>query len=85
MAAGQKEQTGAFFRFLAYMILTLDEEAKIDIGLPYDRPSRAKQLKERKEILKQNRQNVEMEKASRLRTGLYPAVSVSSSSVFVVG
>lgn len=84
MTAGQKEQNGAYFRFLTYMILTLDEEAKIDIGLPYYRPPRAKQLKERKEILKQNRQSVEMERASRLRTCMYPAVLVSSSSVSVV-
>lgn len=44
---------------------TIDEDAKIDIGLPYSPPPWKKTLKERKAIMKQNR--VELERASRLR------------------
>nr|XP_028572765.1 39S ribosomal protein L38, mitochondrial isoform X1 [Podarcis muralis] len=53
-----------------YVTPKQDEEAKIDIGLPYSPPPWKKTLKERKAIMKQNR--VELEKASRLRKLLIP-------------
>ncbi|NXT00545.1 RM38 protein, partial [Jacana jacana] len=47
-------------------------EPKTDIGLPRDKLLRAKQIKERKKILRENHQNAEMERAARLRTVLIP-------------
>nr|XP_041575817.1 39S ribosomal protein L38, mitochondrial isoform X2 [Taeniopygia guttata] len=47
-------------------------EPETDIGLPREKPPRAKELKERKRILRENRQNAEMERAARLRTVLIP-------------
>lgn len=41
---------------------------KVDIGLPYFRPSRTKEAKERKQVMKENKKNVELERACRLRT-----------------
>ncbi|KAF3853159.1 hypothetical protein F7725_013847 [Dissostichus mawsoni] len=41
---------------------------KVDIGLPYLRPSRLKELKERTQMVKENKKNAELERASRLRT-----------------
>uniref|UniRef100_A0A8D0GVT4 Large ribosomal subunit protein mL38 n=1 Tax=Sphenodon punctatus TaxID=8508 RepID=A0A8D0GVT4_SPHPU len=49
-----------------------DEEAKIDIGLPFLKHVKAKQRVERRKILKQNRQNVELERADRLKRLLIP-------------
>ncbi|NXO35581.1 RM38 protein, partial [Locustella ochotensis] len=47
-------------------------EPPTDIGLPREKLSRAKEIRERKRILRENRQNAEMERASRLRTALIP-------------
>ncbi|XP_015269954.1 PREDICTED: 39S ribosomal protein L38, mitochondrial [Gekko japonicus] len=55
-----------------------DEQAKIDIGLPYPRTQRANVLKERKAIRRQNLTNVELERASRLRTLLIPLDEVKA-------
>ncbi|KAI4789611.1 hypothetical protein KUCAC02_035139 [Chaenocephalus aceratus] len=41
---------------------------KVDIGLPYLRPSRLKEVKERTQMVKENKRNAELERASRLRT-----------------
>ncbi|XP_029312792.1 large ribosomal subunit protein mL38 isoform X2 [Cottoperca gobio] len=41
---------------------------KVDIGFPYYRTSRIKEVKERKQLVKENRKNAELERASRLRT-----------------
>lgn len=57
------------------IFLPLSEEPKTDISLPRDKLLRAKEIKERKKILKENHQNAEMERAARLRTGLCPATS----------
>ncbi|XP_062976390.1 large ribosomal subunit protein mL38 [Elgaria multicarinata webbii] len=54
------------------------EEAKIDIGLTSHTPSRRKELKNRKAILKQNYNSVELESASRLRTLLVPLDDVKA-------
>lgn len=54
----------------------LSEEPKTDISLPRDTLPRAKEIKERKKILRENRQNAEMERAARLRTGLCPTTSL---------
>ncbi|KAM6897449.1 large ribosomal subunit protein mL38 [Xenentodon cancila] len=40
----------------------------LDIGLPYYQPKRTKEVKERRRLLKDIKSNVELEKASRLRT-----------------
>uniref|UniRef100_UPI001A98E5EA 39S ribosomal protein L38, mitochondrial n=1 Tax=Gasterosteus aculeatus aculeatus TaxID=481459 RepID=UPI001A98E5EA len=45
---------------------------KVDIGLPYFRPSRTKEAKERKQVMKENKKNVELERACRLRTFKIP-------------
>ncbi|NXF93807.1 RM38 protein, partial [Eubucco bourcierii] len=47
-------------------------EPQTNISLPRVRQSRAKELKERKKILKENHQNAAMERAARLRTALIP-------------
>ncbi|XP_030062169.1 large ribosomal subunit protein mL38 [Microcaecilia unicolor] len=61
-----------------YLTESQDEEAKIDIGLPYYRPPRSKEMEERKQIMKQNHQNVELERAARLRTLLIPLDEVKA-------
>ncbi|XP_008102612.2 large ribosomal subunit protein mL38 [Anolis carolinensis] len=55
-----------------------DEEAKINIGLPYPLTSRKNKLKERKAIRAQNLNNVELERASRLRKLLIPLDDVKA-------
>ncbi|NXL59969.1 RM38 protein, partial [Chordeiles acutipennis] len=47
-------------------------EPKTDIGLPRAELLQAKEIKERKKILRENHQNAEMERAARLRTVLIP-------------
>ncbi|KAK2511167.1 hypothetical protein Q9233_017168 [Columba guinea] len=47
-------------------------EPKTDISLPREKLLRAKEIKARKKILGENRQNAEMERAARLRTALIP-------------
>ncbi|NXP05152.1 RM38 protein, partial [Thinocorus orbignyianus] len=47
-------------------------EPKTDISLPHGRLPRAKKIKERKMILRENHQNAEMERAARLQTELIP-------------
>nr|XP_033816179.1 39S ribosomal protein L38, mitochondrial isoform X2 [Geotrypetes seraphini] len=61
-----------------YLTEPQDEEEKIDIGLPYYRPSRSKVMKERKQIMKQNHQNAELERTARLRTWLIPLDEVKA-------
>ncbi|XP_072882761.1 large ribosomal subunit protein mL38 isoform X2 [Hemitrygon akajei] len=51
---------------------------KIDIGLPHFRGSRKKELKERKRILRANRNNSDLERASRHRTLLIPLDEVNA-------
>ncbi|KAM6964338.1 large ribosomal subunit protein mL38 [Tautogolabrus adspersus] len=41
---------------------------RVDIGLPYYRPCRTKEVRERKQMVKQNKKNVELERAARLCT-----------------
>lgn len=41
---------------------------RVDIGLPYYRPHRTKEVRERREVMKDNKKNVELERALRLRT-----------------
>ncbi|XP_027547585.1 39S ribosomal protein L38, mitochondrial isoform X2 [Neopelma chrysocephalum] len=48
------------------------KEPQTDISLPRKRLSRAKEIRERKAILRGNRQNAEMERAARLQTVLIP-------------
>ncbi|NXE12838.1 RM38 protein, partial [Lophotis ruficrista] len=51
-------------------------EPKTDISLPHDKLPRAKEIKERKKVLRENHQNAEMERAARLRTVLIPLDAV---------
>ncbi|NXN12574.1 RM38 protein, partial [Indicator maculatus] len=51
-------------------------EPKTNISLPRAKQSRAKEIKDRKKILKENHQNAEMERAARLRTALIPLAEV---------
>lgn len=41
---------------------------QVDIGLPYYRPRKTKEVSERKQVTKDNKKNAELERASRLRT-----------------
>lgn len=41
---------------------------RVDIGLPYHRPNRTSEVKQRKQVMKANKKNVELERALRLRT-----------------
>lgn len=41
---------------------------KVDIGLPRYRPRRTKEVRERMQMIKDNKKNVELERATRLRT-----------------
>ncbi|KAI1232342.1 hypothetical protein IHE44_0006798 [Lamprotornis superbus] len=59
-------------------------EPQTDIGLPGERLSRAKEIKERKRILRENRQNAEMERAARLRTGQCPSTSLPAPAALGV-
>ncbi|KAG9267472.1 39S ribosomal protein L38, mitochondrial [Astyanax mexicanus] len=40
----------------------------VDIGLPYCRPSRVKEARERRKVMRENRKNPELERATRLRS-----------------
>lgn len=40
----------------------------MDIGLPYYRPNRTSEVKQRKQVIKANKKDVELERALRLRT-----------------
>ncbi|XP_065708274.1 large ribosomal subunit protein mL38-like [Patagioenas fasciata] len=57
----------------AFGTAALSEEPKTDISLPREKLLRAKEIKARKKIPRENRQNAEMEGAAWLRTGLCPA------------
>ncbi|XP_035608838.1 39S ribosomal protein L38, mitochondrial-like [Oncorhynchus keta] len=41
---------------------------RVNIGLPHCRPSRVKEARERKRVVKENRRSIELERAMRLRT-----------------
>lgn len=41
---------------------------RVDIGLPYCRPRRTSQVKERKQVIKDNKVNVELERTLRRQT-----------------
>ncbi|XP_069563592.1 large ribosomal subunit protein mL38 [Brachyistius frenatus] len=41
---------------------------RVDVGLPYYRPRRTKEVRERRQVMKDNKKNVELERACRLRT-----------------
>lgn len=45
---------------------------RVDIGLPYCQPSRTKELTQRRQVIKDNKKNVELERATRLRTFKIP-------------
>lgn len=45
---------------------------RVDIGLPYFRPHRTKEVKQRRQVMKDNKSNVELERALRLRTFKIP-------------
>ncbi|XP_070847050.1 large ribosomal subunit protein mL38 [Chaetodon trifascialis] len=45
---------------------------RVDIGLPYCQPSRTKELVKRRQVMKDNKKNIELERATRLRTFKIP-------------
>ncbi|XP_036938395.1 39S ribosomal protein L38, mitochondrial isoform X1 [Acanthopagrus latus] len=45
---------------------------QVDIGLPYYRPNRTKEVRERKQVMRDKKKNVELERASRLHTFKIP-------------
>lgn len=75
---------GMVFDLGAHMFLPVSEEPPTDIGLPCEKVSRAKELKERKRILRENRQNPEMERAARLRTSQCPGTSLPAPAALGV-
>uniref|UniRef100_M4AE20 Large ribosomal subunit protein mL38 n=1 Tax=Xiphophorus maculatus TaxID=8083 RepID=M4AE20_XIPMA len=52
---------------------------RVDIGLPYWPPSRTKVVKERRQAMSENKRNVELERASRLRTLKIPLARVQET------
>uniref|UniRef100_A0A8D0DD77 Large ribosomal subunit protein mL38 n=1 Tax=Sander lucioperca TaxID=283035 RepID=A0A8D0DD77_SANLU len=52
---------------------------RVDIGLPYYRPGRTKEVRERKQVMKDNKKNIELERASRLRTFKIPLDKVQET------
>uniref|UniRef100_A0A3Q0SVI6 Large ribosomal subunit protein mL38 n=1 Tax=Amphilophus citrinellus TaxID=61819 RepID=A0A3Q0SVI6_AMPCI len=44
----------------------------VDIGLPYCQPARTKEVRRRRQVMKENKKNIELERASRLRTFKIP-------------
>ncbi|XP_041818977.1 39S ribosomal protein L38, mitochondrial [Chelmon rostratus] len=52
---------------------------RVDIGLPYSGSSRTKQLMERRQVMKDKKKNVELERASRLRTLKIPLDQVQET------
>ncbi|XP_046887699.1 39S ribosomal protein L38, mitochondrial [Hypomesus transpacificus] len=53
-------------------------EEKVDIGLPHGRAPRAKEARERKNIVKENRKSLELERATRLQTFKIPMERVEA-------
>ncbi|KAM4624633.1 large ribosomal subunit protein mL38 isoform 2-T2 [Polymixia lowei] len=45
---------------------------EVNIGLPHCRPPRTKEARERRQVVKENKKNVELERATRLRTFKIP-------------
>lgn len=41
---------------------------RVDIGLPYYRPNRTREVRQRRQVIKANKKSVELERALRLRT-----------------
>ncbi|KAG7474008.1 39S ribosomal protein L38, mitochondrial [Solea senegalensis] len=58
---------------------------KVDIGFPYIRPSRTKELRERKQVIKDNKKNAELERAQRLRTFKIPLDRVQETWMKISG
>ncbi|KAM3591544.1 uncharacterized protein V6R79_003439 [Siganus canaliculatus] len=52
---------------------------RVDIGLPYYRPHRTQEVRERRQVMKDNKKNVELERASRLRTLKIPLDQVQET------
>ncbi|XP_069785114.1 large ribosomal subunit protein mL38 isoform X2 [Narcine bancroftii] len=75
--AERKSKQQTWWRTYKQYVQELTPE-KIDIGLPHFRKSRKKELKERKHILKANRNNPDLERASRNRTLLIPLDEVKA-------
>nr|XP_006011475.1 PREDICTED: 39S ribosomal protein L38, mitochondrial isoform X2 [Latimeria chalumnae] len=61
-----------------YLSEKQDDEVKIDIGLPVLRQSRKKEMRERRQIMKENHKTQELERASRNRTLLIPLDEVKA-------
>ncbi|XP_035520052.1 39S ribosomal protein L38, mitochondrial [Morone saxatilis] len=45
---------------------------RVDIGLPYYRPCRLREVRERRQVMKANKENADLERACRLRTFKIP-------------
>lgn len=71
---GEKHRRKLLWQFYFVSVHHLNESRlvagaeRVDIGLPYFRPHRTKEVRERKQVMKDNKKNVELERASRLRT-----------------
>ncbi|XP_028264044.1 large ribosomal subunit protein mL38 [Parambassis ranga] len=52
---------------------------KVDIGLPYYCPSRTKEVRERRQVMKANKNNLQMEREARLRTFKIPLERVQET------
>ncbi|KAM7371201.1 hypothetical protein PAMP_010692 [Pampus punctatissimus] len=52
---------------------------RVDIGLPYCQPSRLKEVRERRQVMKENKKNAELERAFRLRTFKIPVDQVQKT------
>ncbi|XP_063338246.1 39S ribosomal protein L38, mitochondrial [Pelmatolapia mariae] len=52
---------------------------RVDIGLPYYQSRRTKEVRKRRQVMKENKKNVELERASRLRTFKIPLDQVQET------
>jgi len=49
-------------------VFVVADAEKVDIGLPHYRSRRTDEVRERRQVVKENKKNVELERACRLRT-----------------
>lgn len=73
--AEQAKNSPAWWRTYKGYVEKADPEhgaERVDIGLPYCRPCRTKEVKERRQVMKENKKNAELERTSRLRTFKIP-------------
>ncbi|XP_076024039.1 large ribosomal subunit protein mL38 [Genypterus blacodes] len=80
--AEEAKDTPAWWKTYRGHVETADPEhgvERVDIGLPYCRPRRTTEARERKRVMKENKDNMELERAARLRTFKIPLERVQDT------